>query len=159
MFQDAVSFKQTLCGAAWVHSKANQRDMFVGSYGSILPTVCTSVRDQPVSSRSVPERELIVRTRITPVGTPVITSTIMVVTCPKCGKFQKSGRVSCCAPGGAWYKNCGGVGNRNVDHRWFAGVEACKRKFNVHGMYMEPCSDCHKVFRFVSLTNTPIYEH
>merc|ERR1712032_1389933 len=46
--------------------------------------------------------------------------------CPKCGTFKKSGKVSCCAPGGAWFKNCGGVGNRNVGYRWLDGVEACK---------------------------------
>ena len=41
MFYGAVSFKQKLCGAAWVHSKANKRSMFEGSSGSISPTVCT----------------------------------------------------------------------------------------------------------------------
>merc|ERR1712203_897227 len=45
---------------------------------------------------------------------------------PKCGTFAKSGRVSCCAPGGAWFKKCGEVGNKNVDHRWFEGTEACE---------------------------------
>ena len=50
------------------------------------------------------------------------------VTCPKCGTFKKSGSFSCCAPGGAWYKNCGGTGNRNVEHRWSEGREACKCK-------------------------------
>merc|ERR1712224_652194 len=39
---------------------------------------------------------------------------------------KKSGRASCCAPGGAWYKNCGAAGNSNVDHMWFEGVRACK---------------------------------
>merc|ERR1711934_458561 len=43
-----------------------------------------------------------------------------------CGTFLKSGRVSCCAPDGAWYKHCGGVGNRNADHMWSEGVEVCK---------------------------------
>merc|ERR1719201_3088543 len=47
------------------------------------------------------------------------------MTCPKCGTFKKSGRVSCCAPGGAWFKNCGGAGNKNVGHRWSEGTEAC----------------------------------
>merc|ERR1712032_1428143 len=46
--------------------------------------------------------------------------------CPKCGTFEKSGRNSCCAPGGAWYNNCGGARNKNVDHKWFEGVAACK---------------------------------
>merc|ERR1711934_701701 len=59
----------------------------------------------------------------TSVGTPALTPTI----CPKCGTFKKSGRRSCCAPGGAWFKNCGGAHNKNVDHKWFEGVAACKR--------------------------------
>merc|ERR1712025_832338 len=41
MFQRAVSFKQKLCGAAWVHSKASKDHMFEGSRGSISPSVCT----------------------------------------------------------------------------------------------------------------------
>merc|ERR1719198_1913612 len=40
MFADASSFQQTLCGAAWVNSKASKVDMFTGSYGSISDTVC-----------------------------------------------------------------------------------------------------------------------
>ena len=49
-------------------------------------------------------------------------------------KYRKSGRVSCCAPGGAWFKNCGGLGSKNVDHRWSEGVKACKRKFKANHM-------------------------
>ena len=37
MFREAISFNQTLCGEAWVNSKATKRDMFSGgSPGSIL---------------------------------------------------------------------------------------------------------------------------
>ena len=36
----ATSFKQQLCGAAWVHSKATKDNMFVGSSGSISRTAC-----------------------------------------------------------------------------------------------------------------------
>ena len=80
-----------------------------------------------VTRRPFPKRELIVPPATT---TKAITSTIVdAMTCPKCGTFDKSGRVSCCAPGGAWFKHCGGADNRNVDHRWFEGLEACKRKF------------------------------
>merc|ERR1712224_1191878 len=70
--------------------------------------------------RPLAGRELIVHT---PGATSVTTAN---TPCPKCGTFGKSGRVSCCAPGGAWFKNCGGASNRNVGHRWFEGVEACK---------------------------------
>ena len=40
MFADASSFQQTLCGKAWVNSKALKVDMFTGSPGSISDTVC-----------------------------------------------------------------------------------------------------------------------
>merc|ERR1711937_642825 len=76
-------------------------------------------QDMTLLPPMVPDRELIVRTPIiTSVSTPAITSTTTnMITCPKCGTFKKSGRVSCCAPGGAWYRNCGGASNRNVAHR------------------------------------------
>ena len=91
---------------------------------------------QQATLRLIPQRELIVRTPITTsVSTSTPASTIAnTMACSKCGTFLKSGRASCCAPGGAWYQNCGGVGNRNAEHRWSEGVEACKRKFNVDGM-------------------------
>ena len=49
--------------------------------------------------------------------------------CGKCAA-NKAGKLSCCAPGGAWYKNCGGADNKHVDHKWSEGAAACKRKFN-----------------------------
>ena len=130
MFWHATLFNQKLCGAAWVHSVANKDFMFQGSSGSISDTVCTSApKLQYVSRRPITERVLMVRTPITKsVSTPPITS------CPKCGMFAKSGRLSCCAPGGAWFKNCGGFSNSNVDHRWSEGVEACKRTFRANGL-------------------------
>ena len=180
MFRNAVSFNQKLCGATWVHSEADKKDMFTGSSGSIQQSDCASAptpdnipthtdvtpvdkegttqvtpRNRPrlpfvpgstaspvtkaitqvtshyVTRVPLPDRELIVRAPTTRlVGTPSATSMIATtITCPKCGSFAKSGRVSCCAPGGAWYKNCGGAGNRNVDHRWSEGLESCTRKF------------------------------
>ena len=146
MFENAISFNQELCGAAWVHSKASKDDMFELSPGSISETVCmpphtpatTQVTNQYVSRRPITERELKALMSITtPASTLVITSRIAhKMKCPKCGKFKKSGRVSCCAPGGAWYNNCGGVSSsRDVDHRWFEGVEACKSKLNVNAVY------------------------
>ena len=154
MFADAKSFKQKLCGAAWVHSKASKTTIFEGSVGSIPGAACTSVPTpattlvtrQHISRRPIPERELITRTPIsTPVSKSFITSTIAdTMTCPKCGMFAKSGRMSCCAPGGAWFKNCGGAGNINVDHRWFEGVEACKRKFKAN-VDRSLLSDCIRV--------------
>ena len=46
--------------------------------------------------------------------------------CPKCGTTNKSGKVSCCARGGSWFKNCGDEGNTKFDHTWAEGVQACK---------------------------------
>merc|ERR1711937_749078 len=109
MFRDAASFRQKLCGYAWVHSKASKEWIFTLPTGSISRTVCN--------------RELIA------VGLPIpasVSTPAIASTCPKCGTFRKSGRASCCAPGGTWYKNCGGVGDRNVDHSWLEGVEICK---------------------------------
>merc|ERR1712051_625056 len=42
MFYDATSFKHTLCGAAWVNSKAIKLEMFDGSPGSIANSPCTT---------------------------------------------------------------------------------------------------------------------
>ena len=48
--------------------------------------------------------------------------------CPKCGAIKKSGERerSCCARGGAWFKNCGDVGDTKFDHTWAEGIQACK---------------------------------
>ena len=46
--------------------------------------------------------------------------------CPKCGTIKTSGKHSCCARGGAWFKNCGDVGNTQFDHTWIEGIQACK---------------------------------
>ena len=40
MFYNAKSFDQILCGEAWVHSKALQRDMFTRSPGSVSKIIC-----------------------------------------------------------------------------------------------------------------------
>ena len=48
--------------------------------------------------------------------------------CPKCGIVKKSGKLSCCARGGAWFKNCGNDGDREFDHTWVEGIEACKSR-------------------------------
>merc|ERR1712032_200909 len=129
MFLQATLFNHQLCRAAWVNSKATKKDMFTGSSGSISRTVCilTTVR-QYVSRRPVPDRELIVRA---PMTTPakkraLDTTSSNEMACPKCGTFKKSGRASCCAPGGAWFQQCGGAGKKNVGHTWFEGAKLCK---------------------------------
>ena len=123
MFFKASSYNKELIGDAWVYSNAEKVDMFGGSSGSIFTQGPTTTEDTYIYDRRrmpLPDRELIVRTP---------TSTILSKTrCSKCGRFAKSGRVSCCAPGGEWYKNCGGASNTNVHHKWHEGIEACKRK-------------------------------
>merc|ERR1711934_1145418 len=46
--------------------------------------------------------------------------------CFKCGTIKKSGKLSCCARGGSWFKNCGDNGDSNFEHTWVEGVQACK---------------------------------
>ena len=147
MFRYATSFKHQLCGASWVYSKASKMNMFENSPGSIWQKkvkkpVCgpwplpdtTLATHQYATRRPITERELIVPTPFR-TSTPAITPTTDDEgACLRCGRFEKSGRFSCCAPGGAWYKNCGGLGNRNVDYKWFEGLETCKRKFKAKGM-------------------------
>ena len=48
--------------------------------------------------------------------------------CSKCGIVKESGKLSCCAPGGAWAKNCGNDGDSKFDHTWKQGILACERK-------------------------------
>merc|ERR1712151_567110 len=104
MFYHAESFRHSLCGPAWVLSKASNNLMFDGSEGKITQQYCSQERDlvqrQPANS----------------------------LTCSKCGKFKKSGRASCCAPGGAWFKDCGAAGNTKVNYKWTDGANACKPK-------------------------------
>ena len=54
------------------------------------------------------------------------TSTTAMSVCPKCGTIKNSGRLSCCARGGAWFKSCGDVGDTQFDHTWTEGIRACK---------------------------------
>ena len=45
--------------------------------------------------------------------------------CPKCDTMKKSGKLSCCARGGAWFQNCGDTGKPNFEHTWAEGIQAC----------------------------------
>ena len=58
------------------------------------------------------------------------TATTPLITCPKC-VTNRSGKLSCCARGGAWFKKCGDVGDSNVEHTWFDGTRACKGKLTI----------------------------
>ena len=47
-------------------------------------------------------------------------------TCSKCGTLKKSGKFTCCARGGAWFKKCGDAGDTKFDHTWSEGIQACR---------------------------------
>ena len=57
------------------------------------------------------------------------TSVTRSETCRKCGLSKKSGKLSCCVRGGAWFKRCGDPDDETVDHTWAEGFQACKGKF------------------------------
>ena len=46
--------------------------------------------------------------------------------CVKCGIYKKSGKRSCCARGGDWFKNCGDAGDTQFNHTWAEGIQACE---------------------------------
>ena len=78
-----------------------------------------------------------ISTAVTSEGTTTSSSTtttsissLSMTVCPKCGSVKKSGKLSCCARGGAWFKNCGDGGDSNFDHTWVEGIEACKGMFS-----------------------------
>ena len=127
MFARTQSFNRKLCGAAWIFSRASKKRMFEGSAGSISGTRCRGLSPP----RWLAKWEVASQPNTSSLITPHVVSAIN--SCPNCGMFEKSGRVSCCAPGGAWYKNCGGASDINVGHSWIEGVEACKRKCKVGG--------------------------
>ena len=52
---------------------------------------------------------------------PITTATGRV--CPKCGTKNNSGKLSCCTPGGSWFKKCGN--SENSEHTWLEGIQAC----------------------------------
>ena len=53
-------------------------------------------------------------------------STLSSSRCPMCGTNKKSGKLSCCARGGAWFRKCGDVRDTTFDHTWADGVQACR---------------------------------
>merc|ERR1712032_1501379 len=62
-FFEASSFQQTLCGAAWVNSKASKVDMFTHSLGSISDTVCVfSPQSRDELRRAVDDCEQLAKT-------------------------------------------------------------------------------------------------
>ena len=62
--------------------------------------------------------------------------------CPKCGIFKKSGKINCCASGGAWFNQCGDAGDSKFDHTWLEGKESCKRTGKLIGSAIQ-CKCMH----------------
>ena len=47
------------------------------------------------------------------------------VVCDKCAPLKKSGKHSCCAPGGTWFNKCGNAGDKDAHYSWLEGIRAC----------------------------------
>ena len=62
--------------------------------------------------------------------------TTVISACTKCGTIKKSGKRSCCARGGAWFKNCGDAGDTKFDHTWVQGIQACKSAFLLRVLWL-----------------------
>ena len=60
--------------------------------------------------------------------------------CPKCGTIKKSGKRSCCARDGAWFKNCGDGDDTQFDHTWTEGIQACRSARNSFSILPPPKS-------------------
>merc|ERR1719182_1195250 len=70
------------------------------------------------------------------------TSAISSNGCPMCATLKKSGKRSCCGPGGAWFKNCGNPGDSKFGHTWFEGIEACKETKSTVSTKTIPSTTC-----------------
>jgi len=144
MFNGAKSFKQNLCGRAWVQTKFTNRDaMFTDSPGSIARSVCAKVNRRPLPNG----RELIRhKDKNQHKKAQVTKAKVDMKSCQKCGTFEKSGRASCCAPGGAWYKKCGGAGNKKVAYQWSEGVQACSmEETTTESIGTKSCTKCGSI--------------
>ena len=64
-----------------------------------------------------------VRSRATEEPPVATSSTTDTPVCPKCDTINKSGKRSCCVRVGAWFKNCGDVGD---SHLWAEDTQASK---------------------------------
>ena len=69
---------------------------------------------------------LYINTRV-PTETPSTMDLLMAnkSTCPKCGIVKKTGALSCCASGGAWFEKCGDLDDTKFAHTWAEGIRAC----------------------------------
>jgi len=61
MFRQADSFKQNLCSAAWINSKASRTAMFLGSSGSRSCATTKMVKSAKFQPKSIVELQNAVR--------------------------------------------------------------------------------------------------
>ena len=48
--------------------------------------------------------------------------------CPECGIIRKTGKLSCCARGGSWFRTCSAAGDTSLGHTWKEGIAVCKAR-------------------------------
>ena len=63
-----------------------------------------------------------------PHSLPVVTTSSGSSICPECGAMKNSYKLSCCARGGSWFRNCGSARHTNLAHTWQEGIWACKAR-------------------------------
>merc|ERR1719331_1822639 len=85
-------------------------------------------------------------TPVTTAEAPATTSASVssVQECPMCGTINKSGKRSCCARGGAWFKKCGDVGDSSFGHTWDEGFKACKKAPATTSASVSSVQECPK---------------
>ena len=84
-----------------------------------------------------------------------IVSRIRKSRCPKCNLLKKSGQLSCCARGAAWFKKCGDPGDSRFEHTWLQGKQACNSKFV---LCQTTCLQAHRLC-FNCLLPMPMCQH
>ena len=89
------------------------------------------------------------------------TSPSIGLICTKCGITNKTGRHSCCARGGAWFKNCGDADDTQFDHTWIQGMQACKSKlWSVRILCrLLQCASCHSNWLLLAAHHTQHFEN
>ena len=114
------------------------RSQLLNTY--LMPGLSVSVKSWGQSTHMFAGPTTATTTTSTPTTTTTTTSTTTVTTistakrvppsrnCAKCVGNKKSGTLTCCGRGGAWFDNCGNPGDTDFDYTWGQGIRACKSK-------------------------------
>ena len=81
---------------------------------------------------------------------PAVVTTRTSPICHKCGTIGKSGKMSCCGRGGSWFRNCGGIGNTQLHHTWYEGIQACRRWMRSKTSVVQRLNDGEKFKDFLN---------